>query len=353
MSSDGTKLIAGSNSNTGLWYSVDKGQTWTRSSWTDPWTYAVTTTSGNFNAVSMSSDGTKAVAGSGSEKGVWYSTNGSQLWTKSWPNQGYSGAPSPLTETSFSSIAISSDGTRVVAGAVVVLGGGVAKLWYSTNGGQNFLDTATNTSILSISMSSNGLIVLMGCSSGLRYSKDGGQTLITPSLSSNGDFKNVILSKDGKNAVALSFDTDDGLWCSVNGCESWTKLSTYDTKSILTTLSGTYFNSLFNSMSCNRDCSRIILGSNTNPNNGYIMNRGLIYFDITQEIKKLIKTDNYALSFFNKTPTAQVTTSISDDIIIENNSNTENQIILNDNTRIGGYNIKQIVNALKKYGLLA
>ena len=281
MSSDGTKLIAGSNSNTGLWYSVNKGETWTRSSWTESST--VTTTSGNFNAVSMSSDGTKAVAGSGSKNGVWYSTNGGQLWTKSWPNQGYSGAPSALTETSFSSIAISSDGTRVVAGEDVVLGAGFAKLWYSTNGGQNFLETATNnTSILSISMSSNGLIVLMGCSSGLRYSKDGGQTLITPSLSSaDGDFKNVILSKDGKNAVALSFYTNGGLWYSINGCESWTKLSTYnDTKSIVTTLSGTYFNSLFNSISSNRDGSRIILGSNTNPNNGHIMNRGILYLDI-------------------------------------------------------------------------
>ena len=45
-------------------------------------------------------------------------------------------------------------------------------------------------------------------------------------------------------------------------------------------MSGTYFNSLFNSISSNRDGSRIILGSNTNPNNGHIMNRGILYLDL-------------------------------------------------------------------------
>jgi hypothetical protein len=290
MSSDGTKLIAGSNSNTGLWYSVNKGETWTRSSWTDPWTYAVTTTSGNFNAVSMSSDGTKAVAGSGSKNGVWYSTNGGQLWTKSWPKQGYSGQPAELTERSYSSIAMSSDGTKVVAG-----NNSTGWLWYSTDGGQNFEKSVPSdemqqtpgenyknkiiaSSWESISMSSNGLNVLISNSHlGIIYSKDGGQTVNKPKNPSEitGGFKNVILSKHGNNAVVLS--ADDGVWYSRNGGESWAGLSGNDR----TSLSGTGFNT---AMSGNRDCSRIILGSNANPNqytiNSYNMNRGLLYLDI-------------------------------------------------------------------------
>ena len=113
------------------------------------------------------------------------------------------------------------------------------------------------------------------------------------------------------------------------------------------------FNSSLNSISSDSDCLRIVIGSNSNSTYTTPTNYGLLYLDIVKETRKLIMTDNYSIGFFNKTPSAQVTTSISEEIITENNTNINSQIIINDNTRIGGYNIKQIVSALKKYGLLA
>ena len=131
-------------------------------------------------------------------------------------------------------------------------------------------------------MSSNGLNVLISNSHlGIIYSKDGGQTVNKPKNPSEirGGYKNVILSKDGNNAVVLS--ADNGVWYSRNGGESWAGLSDNDRLSIYTSLSVTGFNT---AMSGNRDCSRIILGSNANPTqytiNSYSMNRGLLYLDI-------------------------------------------------------------------------
>ena len=369
MSSDGQKLIAGSNSNTGIWYSSNSGQTWTRSSWTirdydyekDEPIETVLNTDGNFSSVALSSDGTRAIAGSISEKSVWYSTDEGQTWE---PSRRYAESYNANTDSNFNTVAISSDGTTAVVGS-----GSNEGLWYSTNGGQNFnnsnipinskLSNILNgktklnfTNISSISISSNGIVLIGSASNlGILYSTDGGITVNQPSTNFSDNIDNVILSKNGINAVVLARNL--GLWYSTDGCQSWTTLSNYEKTNIMTRLSGTFFNSSLNSMSSNSDCLRIVIGSNSNSTYTTPTNYGLLYLDIVKETRKLIMTDNYSIGFFNKTPSAQVTTSISEEIITENNTNINSQIIINDNTRIGGYNIKQIVSALKKYGLLA
>jgi photosystem II stability/assembly factor-like uncharacterized protein len=304
MSSDGKKLIAGSNSNTGIWYSSNSGQTWIQSSWTisswsessSSWIETFTTTNGNFSSVSLSSDGTIAIAGSISNKGVWYSTDGGQTWNRSKSIQIW--IPYYIFgESNINTVAISSDGKIAVVGSGSNLG-----LWYSIDGGKNFdnsnipanskLSNTINgqtilsfTNIGSISMSSNGLIVLIGSTNnlGILYSTDGGKTVNQPSTNFSENIDNVILSKDGINAVVLARNI--GVWYSIDGCQSWKQLSNYVNTNIKTRLSGTYFNSSLNSISSNSDCSRIILGSNSDVI--YKTNYGLLYLDIVKEARKL------------------------------------------------------------------
>ena len=57
-------MSAASISNTGLWFSNDGGQTWIK---------IFTNTTGSFNTITITEDGTKAISGSASNTGLWYS----------------------------------------------------------------------------------------------------------------------------------------------------------------------------------------------------------------------------------------------------------------------------------------
>ena len=69
----GTNAIASSinNSNLGLLYSIDSGQTWRQSN----------ITTGTFKSVYMV--GVNAIAGSNSNTGLWWSANSGQTWNQS------------------------------------------------------------------------------------------------------------------------------------------------------------------------------------------------------------------------------------------------------------------------------
>jgi hypothetical protein len=112
----GTNAIAGSNFNTGLWYSSNSGQSWTQSDKTDNY----------FKSVCMV--GTNAIAGSSSGTGLWYSSNSGQSWTQS---------PSVTTGDFLSVYMV---GSNAIAGSYssktyLPLPGStsVSGLWYSIN----------------------------------------------------------------------------------------------------------------------------------------------------------------------------------------------------------------------------
>ena len=65
ISADGTKVVAGSFSNIGVWYSNNSGKTYTQSS---------PITNGNWS-VAINRNGTKVIVGSRSNSGLWYSTS--------------------------------------------------------------------------------------------------------------------------------------------------------------------------------------------------------------------------------------------------------------------------------------
>ncbi len=88
LSSNGTKGIAVSNSNAGIYYTSNSGATWTQSN----------ITTGNFNSVALSSNGIKGTAVSNSNTGIYYTSNSGATWTQS-----------NITTGNFNSVALSSD----------------------------------------------------------------------------------------------------------------------------------------------------------------------------------------------------------------------------------------------------
>jgi hypothetical protein len=92
------QAVAASGSNTGLWYSINSGQTWIQS---------LTNTTGNFKSVAISADGKKVIAASISNTGLWFSDDGGQTWINIFTN----------TTGSFNTVTITKDGTKAIAGS--------------------------------------------------------------------------------------------------------------------------------------------------------------------------------------------------------------------------------------------
>ena len=249
MSSSGQYAIAGSAQTTlspsfltGIRYSSDYGATWSVS---------VSTTSNEFTSVSISGDGTKAVAVRNTfltNTEIWYSSDSGVTWTISFTLL--------LSSGFFSFVVISSDGTRAVAG-----GRGGAGLYYSQNGGQNwFQSNHLIDDFYSASISSNSMNVIAGGSSGIWYSNDGGQNWSQGY--SNSNVVTVVISGDGSKALAVGSMGSIGILYSINGGETWAPTSTNTT--------GNYF-----SIVINNDGTKGVAGSGSQT--------GLWYSNCTQQ----------------------------------------------------------------------
>jgi len=130
----GSNGIAGSNSNLGLWYSTNTGQTWTQSN----------VTTGNFISVALS--GSNGIAGSASNLGIYYTTNSGQTWTRGDLTTG------GFTTDNFQSVALF--GTNGIAGSASNFG-----IYYTDNSGQTWRPSnITNGNFNSVSISGlNGI----------------------------------------------------------------------------------------------------------------------------------------------------------------------------------------------------
>jgi hypothetical protein len=234
ISSDGSKAIAGSPLvGTGILYSINGGQSWNSSP---------STSSNIFTSVSISSDGTNAVAVSNNE--LWYSVDGGSSWTNAFT----------LVGGSFSFVVISRDGMRAIAG-------GANGLYYSATGGQSWFPTSVSSGFDSASISSNGIKMVAGGVSGIWYSSDGGVTWNQGYSGIN--VSKVVISGDGKNAVAGGSTGIFGLLYSINSGKTWTQTSKT--------------NNNFPSIVINNDGTKAIAANFDN-------NEGLWYSECTEQI---------------------------------------------------------------------
>jgi phosphoribosyl-AMP cyclohydrolase len=209
----GSNGIAGSASFDGLYYTTNSGVNWTQSDFTTGGA-----TSGNFFTVALS--GTNSIAATSiDDTGIYYSTNSGQTWTQSI-NQ---------TTGNFNSVALSSDGTKGIAGSNSAFG-----LYYTTNSGVNWtrsnLTTGgpTENDFYSVSLSGTNAIAGSMSGTGIYYSTNSGQTWtqskkLPENIDITGDFYSVVLS--GSNGIAGSGNSNDGIYYTTNSGGTWTKSS--------------------------------------------------------------------------------------------------------------------------------
>ena len=222
ISGDGTRAIAGSSTPSGkkIWYSTDGGANWQQSS-----SLIANYTNCEFISVSINSNATKAVAvgKDSSDSSLWYSTDGGTNWTISLT------VPNFIGNGSFTFVVISRDGTKAIAGGNA--GSSPPSsigLYYSINGGQNWLPSTLTPIIPSIifnsaSISTNGLKMVASSNTGIWYSSDGGVTWNQGYSGLNVD--KVVISGDGKNAVAGGSVGSLGLLYSIDSGKTWTQTS--------------------------------------------------------------------------------------------------------------------------------
>ena len=235
LSSDGTKGITGSNSNTGIYYTSNSGVTWTQSN----------ITTGNFNSVALSSDGTKGITGSDSNTGIYYTSDSGATW-----------AQSNVTTGDFYSVALSSDGTKGIAGSFSGSG-----IYYSSNFGATWIQSNIITgNFNSVALSTDGTKGIAGSDSntGIYYTSNFGATW-TQSNIITGNFNSVALSTDGTKGITGS-DSNTGIYYSSNSGITWAQSNL---------ITGN-----FNSVALSTDGTKGIAGSNSNTGIYYTSDSG-------------------------------------------------------------------------------
>ena len=241
ISGDGKTAIAGSNdkiigsSDYGISYSGNNGQNWNAS--------VLPSSSLKFENVSISYDGTNAVIiqtknGSSAEYKIWHSSNNGVNWSIS--------TTPILTTTVINHISISKYGLRAIAATT---GQG---LYYSTDGGGNFAQSNnTNGTFYYTSLSDNGLKAIACGSSGIWYSSNGGQTWIQGTTTTS---YIAVISGDGKKAIAgAGISSNLGLIYSNTSGAYWSKVSTNTVGSFSTAQN-------INNMVINNNGTRAIAG---------------------------------------------------------------------------------------------
>lgn len=200
--------IAGSGSNDGLWYSSNSGETWTKS---------IGTTL-SYSSVIVYSDEYNAIAGSNnmSNTGLWYSTNSGETWSRSDKMDG-----------GFGSIGIS--GNYAIAGSNSGMG-----IWYSDNVARSWIQTFVPSPNASYYVAMDGSKAVSCCTGGaglnrgLRYSIDYGLTWTKSSSATLSRFNTIAIY--GSNVIATSNLADNsGLWYSSDSGVEYVQTPTNNT----------------------------------------------------------------------------------------------------------------------------
>jgi hypothetical protein len=207
ISLSGSNGIAGSNSDLGMYYTTNSGQTWTRSA--DSFGNPI---SGNFNVALSGSNGIAGGSTNGTPRyrSMWYSLNGGRLWTQANRNNGEAW------------LALAINGLIGIAGSAGISSAPTSGIGiiYTTNGGVTWSNSSQITGIFSsIDLSGSNAIAGSGSNLGIYYSTNSGQTWAQSNITS-GNFNAVSLS--GSNGIAGSY-SNLGIYYTTNSGQTWTQ----------------------------------------------------------------------------------------------------------------------------------
>jgi hypothetical protein len=203
-SSDGTRLVAVAGIPGGIWASSNSGATW--------WQTGASTNFG-WSSIASSSNGMKLAAGIGAYSGeavggIWTSGDGGTNWMQT---------SAPLTN--WPEIVSSSDGSKLVAinNANEDGGGGI---WISTNSGTNWIQTSapTNSAWSCIACSSDGTKLAAGSAGeGIWTSTNAGANWVPMPIATTfySDWQSIALSSDATKLAAV--DGEGVIWTFYDG----------------------------------------------------------------------------------------------------------------------------------------
>jgi len=233
---------------------------------------SVRSISNNTFCIALSNVGYRGVAGSLNNNGLWYTNNGGKNWIVSETNK----------FGNFTCICINSNGNYAVAGSNNLNG-----LWYSNNGGRTWIHVNINSQFNSIVINTDGTIILAVSSNnnGIYYIVNSGINWQISNFPISGSFTSIVISSNGINGVVGS-NTQFGLLYSFNSGKIWYKstiernqnISGNQEVNLLFTQETTIFDtSYFNTLAISSNGSNVIAGSSSNTGLWYSRNGGVTW----------------------------------------------------------------------------
>ena len=237
MTKNGSIVIAGSWSNKGLFYSEDNGKTWNKSN----------ITSGDFYCLTVI--GSTVIAGGYSNNGLYYSEDKGKTWNKSNITSGFFFCLTVIGDTVIASscsnkglfdsedngktwnksnITSGNFNCLTVIGSTVIAGSDLDKgLYYSEDNGHTWqLSNITSGNFFCLTVIGSTIIAGSGSNNGLYYSEDNGKTW----KQSNIDFSHFICSTIIGSVVFVSsydyYDRAKYLYYSEDKGKTWKESNT-------------------------------------------------------------------------------------------------------------------------------
>jgi len=212
MSSNGNIIAAADETVYDIWRSTDAGVTWQNV------TQGTAAEALYWYTVRMTPDGATFVAG-GDDYNIWVSEDSGITWANKTAGTAAEGLD-------WTDIGVSSDGS-VIVGAGFTFGVTDGNIWISTDGGDTWGEVTSGTAGAGfftggVSVSSDGTVIIAANSGdgNIWISTDSGSTWITEDPVGAGDFtQGVRVSSDGAIIAAVDFFGD--IWISTDGGDSW------------------------------------------------------------------------------------------------------------------------------------
>lgn len=250
-SGDGQKLLFSTTTRatSPLYMSLNGGSSWAE---TQP-TSTPTAYTASWNALAISSDGSTFIAAQYNGR-VFISTNDGTSWTETQP----AGDAVKL----WYGLAASADGSVLMAASgksTAPAGGG--RVYISVNGGTSWTETQPSGNVdrtwndVAVSADGTRMVAINGGWGNVYYSSNGGSSWDDVAPSNDRSWKAITMSPDGQTLVLADSDcVDDSVFISTNAGADWTQSH----------VSGNAYECWYNGLAASDNGTHVIIGTDGN-----------------------------------------------------------------------------------------